>query len=305
MEGFAEGWFVVGRSDEFQAGEVKPLEYFGTDLVAYRSENQEIHVLDAYCPHLGAHLGMGGKVVGEGIQCPFHAWCYGPDGKCISIPYAKKIPPKARLRSWKTQEVDGHIFIWHPRSNQEPTYQVPALEGHDTDEWQGWTTELLRIDSTPWEIMENLADKAHFPVVHRARIEYFENEFNETTAIQRTKGVGIYTSPDEDTTFESVATYYGPSYLITEMDAKPQHRLLLTHTPVNETTVDLRIGASIRKRGNEEWLEKMESLVIKAIMGAIQDDIAIWKHKIYRDRPVLSDADGPIGKLRKWYSRFY
>lgn len=305
MNGYAEGWFVVAKSDEIQTGDVKPLEYFGRDLVAYRSENQKIRVLDAFCPHLGAHLGMGGKVVGEAIQCPFHAWCYGPGGKCTSIPYAKKIPPKARVRSWQTQEVDGHVFVWHPRENQEPTYDVPALEGHDTDEWQGWTTEFLQIQSTPWDIVENLADKAHFPVIHQAAIEYFENEFHPFTAIQRTKGKGIDEAFEHDTSFESVATYYGPSYLITDMDATPEHRLLLTHTPVNETTVDLRLGVSLRKKGKEEWLEQMGSLVVKTILKAVEDDIAVWRHKTYRDRPVLSDADGPIGQLRKWYRRFY
>ena len=31
-------------------------------------------MLDAYCPHLGAHLAEGGRVQGESVRCPFHAW---------------------------------------------------------------------------------------------------------------------------------------------------------------------------------------------------------------------------------------
>ena len=34
---------------------------------------------DAYCPHLGAHLGHGGIINGECIECPFHAWRWKTD----------------------------------------------------------------------------------------------------------------------------------------------------------------------------------------------------------------------------------
>ena len=57
------GWFMVGWSPEFPIGEVRPLRYFGEDLVAYRDERGELHVLEAHCKHLGAHIGHGGKVI--------------------------------------------------------------------------------------------------------------------------------------------------------------------------------------------------------------------------------------------------
>jgi len=36
----------------------------------------------------------------------------------------------------------------------------------------------------------------------------------------------------------------------------------------------------------------------------VEDDIAIWEKKIHLERPVLSEADGPIGLYRRWMSRF-
>ena len=44
-------------------GEVKPVRMLGRDFVIYRGTDGAVRVLDAYCPHLGAHLGYGGKVV--------------------------------------------------------------------------------------------------------------------------------------------------------------------------------------------------------------------------------------------------
>ena len=40
----------------------------------------EVHVMDAFCPHLGAHLGHGGHVDGCEIVCPFHGWQFDADG---------------------------------------------------------------------------------------------------------------------------------------------------------------------------------------------------------------------------------
>ena len=68
------GWFVIGWSAEFPVGEVRPFRYFGEDLVAYREESGELHVLSGHCRHLGAHIGHGGKVVGDCVECPFHGW---------------------------------------------------------------------------------------------------------------------------------------------------------------------------------------------------------------------------------------
>ena len=57
---YPRGWFAVASSDELQPGEVRPIHYFGEELVLFRSRMGTAHVFDAYCPHLGAHLGHGG-----------------------------------------------------------------------------------------------------------------------------------------------------------------------------------------------------------------------------------------------------
>src|SRR4051812_28198646 len=99
--GYPKGWFIACFSTELPTSGVLPLKYFGQDLVAYRGEDGSAHLLDAFCPHLGAHLGHGGKVCGGSIRCPFHAWRFDGDGTCVEVPYAKKIPPAARVKAWR------------------------------------------------------------------------------------------------------------------------------------------------------------------------------------------------------------
>src|SRR5689334_12913859 len=92
---FPNGWFCVALSKDIPKKAVKPLRYFGRDLVAFRTEDDKVAVLDAYCPHLGAHLGHGGRVEKDCVVCPFHGWKFDTNGQCASVPYAKKKPGNA------------------------------------------------------------------------------------------------------------------------------------------------------------------------------------------------------------------
>ena len=87
---YPNGWARVALGEDLPPGGVVPLRYFGRDLVLFRTDSGEARVLDAHCPHLGAHLGHGGRVEGEGIRCPFHAWWWDGDGRCLEIPYASR-----------------------------------------------------------------------------------------------------------------------------------------------------------------------------------------------------------------------
>ena len=63
--------------------------FTGENFAVFRSEGGEVIILDAYCPHLGANLAVGGKVRGDCLECPFHGWVFdGHAGKCVSIPYS-------------------------------------------------------------------------------------------------------------------------------------------------------------------------------------------------------------------------
>ena len=69
---YPRGWYTIADSDDLAPGDVLPIHAFGREFVVFRGEDGEAHVLNAHCPHLGAHLGHGGKVCGNQIRCPFH-----------------------------------------------------------------------------------------------------------------------------------------------------------------------------------------------------------------------------------------
>ena len=163
------GWYNVAYSDELAVGDAKPIHYFGEELVLFRGEDGKARVLDAYCEHLGAHLGDG-KVHGNLIECPFHAWRYDDTGACVDIPYAKIIPPRVKkagcLKSWPVQEVNQAIWVWYHPNNEAPSWDVEKYDEVGHEDWTPLVRHEWAIATHPQEMAENAADPAHFQYVH-------------------------------------------------------------------------------------------------------------------------------------------
>ena len=86
---------------------------------------------DAFCPHLGAHLGHGGTVDDCQIVCPFHGWKFDADGTNTEIPYSERTNKKGTLRTFPVVERNGLCFAWyHPdaevgeRQSGQPRHSV-------------------------------------------------------------------------------------------------------------------------------------------------------------------------------------
>lgn len=303
FQGYPTGWFGVAFSSELAVGAVKPLSYFGRQLVLYRGEDGKPVILDAFCPHLGAHLGFGGTVEGNSIRCPFHAWRFCGDGSCAEVPYAKKIPLKAVIGTWPVQDRNGVILIYHDPSGKPPSYEMPLITEYGTAEWLPWSTNIFPMKTQPREIVENIADRAHFEYVHHTKMDEFTFETEGHIARQSTKGRAIFGDKFEN--ISTVATYYGPGILVTQMEGMLKNFLLVLTTPVDQNHTDVRFAVTLKRVGTDEKTLKYMGLYMENLRTGFIQDQRIWENKVFRERPALCDGDGPIGKLRVWYRQFY
>ncbi len=301
---FARGWFVLAWSGELAPGDVQPVQAWGRELALFRGEDGGVGLLDAHCPHLGAHLGHGGKVCGSSVVCPFHAWAFDATGACTDIPYAEKMPKRAATRSWPVVERNGAIFGWHDPASGPPTWDVPVIPEHGADGWTDWATNSLEVKTSPREIVENVADKAHFPIVHGTHVDRFDNVYQDHKATQLTEGVAYPRGGGEDR-FKLDATYHGPAFQITDMKGFLDSRLLLAHTPIDEGRLILRFGVLLQETGSAARDQAFAAGYVDNLTTGFHEDIEIWENKTWRDRPAICDGDGPIGRLRTWYRQFF
>jgi len=302
--GFARGWFVVAFSDELKPGDIRPLRYFDQEIVLFRTEAGEAKILNGYCPHMGAHLGYSSKVVGETIQCGFHAWRFNGEGRCVDVPYAKKIPPKGHTVAWPVQERSGMIFVYHDADGGSPTWEIPELPEVNDDSYTNWDHEMVEVKTHPHAIVENVADTGHFIPVHGTHVESFEAVFDGHLATQVNSGVAYPLGGGKDN-YKLRATYHGPGIQITHMDGYLKSILINAHTPIEENLLHLRFAVLIQKTGDEKQTEAFSKQYIANLRGGFFQDIEIWEHKTFLEKPALCDGDGPVMKLRRWYRQFY
>lgn len=308
---YARGWHCLGPAAEFKDHKPHTLNIFGTKLVAYQGElDGQIHILDAYCPHMGADLSIG-EVKGDAIQCPFHHWQWNGDGKCTEIPYCKRIPPKARTRAWVSCEENKLLFIYNdPEGNPPPPeVAIPRIDACFNGEWTDWVTNRWLFNTNCRELVDNLADEAHFGPVHSAPNDYFANLFEGHKASQITKGGSATLTEGGLSTYN---TYFGPAYHITHMVAQQggqaiESILLNTHVPRDLSSFHQCFGVIVKKIPGmtEEQNKEIAEAYSTAVFNAFAQDQVIWDSKVRIDNPMLCENDGPIYQLRQWYAQFY
>ncbi len=88
---YPTGWYRLSDSASLRPGGLRYIECLGRQLVLWRTEDGAPHVMDAFCPHLGANLSHG-RVRGDCIECPFHRWRFTGDGRAAHVPYQTHLP---------------------------------------------------------------------------------------------------------------------------------------------------------------------------------------------------------------------
>lgn len=317
---FARGWHCLGLTETFKDGKPHAIEAFGTKLVVFQGSDGEVNVLDAYCRHMGGDLTQG-TVKGNAVACPFHDWRWGGNGKCVSIPYSKRVPVKAKTRAWPTMERNKQLFVWNDPEGAAPpeTTDIPHIGEVFTDEWSNWTWDSETIEGANCrEIIDNVVDMAHFFYIHFAFPTYFKNVFEGQVATQYLQSRG---RPDvgsggnyagDETALRSEASYFGPSYMINrlhmEFKGTPIEAILINcHYPVTPNSFVLQWGVTVQKLPglDQEQADKIAGKFAKSFGEGFLQDVEIWRNKTRIDNPLLCADDGPVYQLRRWYDQFY
>jgi phenylpropionate dioxygenase-like ring-hydroxylating dioxygenase large terminal subunit len=161
-ENISQGWYWAMRADHLRRGQVRALNFLGRELAVYRGEDGRVVALDAYCPHMGAHLAEG-KVEGNAIRCLFHYWKYDADGRCVEIPCRQECSFVPRLATFPVAEHYGLIWIWAGRSAPGRLPFVPELENCEVDYK---LANRFKKRCHPNVMMINAIDAQHFNSVH-------------------------------------------------------------------------------------------------------------------------------------------
>lgn len=315
------GWFQVAWSDEIGIGDVHKMKYFDQEMVAWRAESGELTVMNAYCEHLGAHLGYGGQVVGETLQCPFHGWQWNQQGRNVRIPYQDHPNRGRRIRTYPVVERNESVYIWHDVRQREPYFEAPDVfaafdDGSSAGDYHP-QQRLYRqnLELHPQYVLENGVDFAHFKFVHHTPIVPVFTRHDFADAVSYVDFTITFEGDDgqriEDVNSGVQAINGGLGIAVTKSWGMVDNRTISAITPVDESTSDLRfmvyIGRPASGAGRDpERAERKAREFGQEVIRQFTQDIEIWAHQRYSDPPGLTtDEYEGFTAIRAWAKQFY
>jgi phenylpropionate dioxygenase-like ring-hydroxylating dioxygenase large terminal subunit len=172
---FFKSWICAGRADSIpKAGDYFLREIAGESIIVVRGETDSIEAFYNVCRHRGTRLCSRSEGTFTGrIQCPYHGWTYGLDGRLLGAPHMDSSVFQRLdypLHKLHTALWDGHIFL-NADSHPEPlAVQLGDLPGR----FAPWRMAELRLHKriaydvhANWKlIVANYNECLHCPVLH-------------------------------------------------------------------------------------------------------------------------------------------
>lgn len=155
-------WFVVAQSRRLQTAP-QAVTVLDRALVIARLHSGRAVAFDDRCPHRHFPLSSG-RVTADGLQCGYHGWTFGADGRCTHVPglACQGARPGVGLRAAQVIEHDGLVWL--------------RLSGGDDAALPGFITQtppgtLRFLWQTTWQAnvvdaLENFLDPLHTHFVH-------------------------------------------------------------------------------------------------------------------------------------------
>ena len=189
---FAKQWVLVGHQSQV----AKPGDYFlldvaGESLIITRDKGGEIRAFYNVCRHRGTRLCEEASGHASAIQCPYHAWTYGLDGRLIGAPHMDEV------RGFDRDEYSLHpvnVGVWEGFIFVNLANDATSLE-----EWfaplmgkfSHWSLARLRSVKrveydvkANWKLMfENYSECYHCPGVHPmlSKVSPYDSAENDLT----------------------------------------------------------------------------------------------------------------------------
>ena len=158
-------WYVACASPELDRAPLART-LLGTPLVLFRGPEGKPAALLDRCAHRNAPLSAG-RVVDQRLECLYHGWQFGPEGRCLKIPglcaemeqkIARNVP------RFPTVEQDGFVWVYATPDVEPPQrpFALPSL-GEGAVE----VRRIVRVESPLHAALENALDVPHTAVLHR------------------------------------------------------------------------------------------------------------------------------------------
>lgn len=193
------------------------------------------------------------------------------------------------------------VWGWHHGAGGAPSWELPEVPEASSEHWTPFERHRWTVRTHNQEIGENAVDRAHFRYVH-GTAEVPDSELQLDGHVRRAIQHVRMRTPRGEVRGQIRVEAHGMGCTITRFTGICETVLLLSHTPIDGGTVDSRFSFTQKKTDAGSGVA---AAVVREVVRQMNQDIPIWEHKKYLERPMLCDGDGPISAYRNWAKQFY
>jgi len=173
---FQARWLCAGRLHELaKPGDFITREIGSESIIITRDERGKVNAFYNVCRHRGTRMceEERGNFGGE-ITCPYHAWSYALDGKCVAAPHMATLEDFDKkdypLHAVAVAEWEGFVFInlarnpepfekaWAPLNGRFDRFRLPQLTLH---------RRIVYDIAANWKLIhQNYSECYHCSMVH-------------------------------------------------------------------------------------------------------------------------------------------
>jgi Rieske 2Fe-2S family protein len=172
---FGQRWLCMGRATDIPVPGDYVLRQIGNEsVIVLRDQAGDIRAFYNVCRHRGTQLCAEAGTLSQTIQCPYHAWTYGLDGRLLGAPNMQDTADFDRadyaLHGVETAVWEGFIFInLAPEPEPFASAFAPVLT-----KFQPWQVadlvvgQRLEYDvAANWKLIcQNYSECYHCPTLH-------------------------------------------------------------------------------------------------------------------------------------------
>ena len=173
-------WYLGLPAAQLKPGKPVRKIIMGQPILFARDAGGRAFALRDICPHRGIPLSYGRMVgAGDEVECPYHGWRFGPEGRCTAIPSLvsgqEMDISKIRVRRYPVRERNGLVWVFIASGpvdgpalaeTGEPDFGPPEVPGagEASPNFTYVVTFECHLDNT----IIGLMDPAHGPYVHQS-----------------------------------------------------------------------------------------------------------------------------------------
>ena len=159
-------WLPALLSWELPGPDCPPVrvKLLGEELVAFRTTDGRIGLIEEFCPHRRASLWLG-RNEQNGLRCVYHGWKLGIDGQCVDqMNEPRQFAAKIKAVAYPTHEMSGVIWAYMGPPEKRPA--PPKFEWTQMPPSHRAISKVM--EECNWlQALEGGIDTSHFTILHR------------------------------------------------------------------------------------------------------------------------------------------